>query len=646
MPAPRVVRPSADFFTDLDGRPSQALLDLEAYLGDQWMRMEQARRDQVDEKYAAWQRDYDGEPRVRERTIPWPGASNYVVQVSRMFIDTFVARTLNIIFATRPLYTLDFLPEEVREATQKYINKKALAEWKHYNLCHDMLFRGAKNGTVIQKTTYVVEEEYDVIPSDDESSHTEELVTTYDGPSTTVIPFEDFYIYPITCNRIEDAEILAHRVRMVEEVAVRRALDNGWPISSDEIRAACVLPQDIKRDQEQAQAGVSDQWLREFTLIEMHLKYDLNRNGKYYRIIALFEPTTRRIFDLYYHPYPRNLNIFRDYRPLPREDFFFGDSWVKVLAQTQDEASTIHNDRRNASFIMNCPLFKRKRGAMVPNPSSTWYPGKVWDLENMDDFEIIPLKGNYNDMLAEENHDLMLAERLVGLGALQQGNASGMMGKRGIYNAAGTLAVISESNQRQDTNIRDVREVLGDIAKKCFTLQSMYNPNDPMIDAYPAQQAQQIRQGLSMIGPDLLRSSYFEIKPSDAGANSETHKASMMQLAQVVGSYSAAIPQYAQQLRMLKDPVLAQILAETIKMQRIMTIKLLRAFGDYDTETWLPDIEGAFRAGQTGMAEGQPTSGGPQGVPPDIPTGPSNGTGSAEIQQLLARNANLLRPNA
>jgi|SRR5688572_3706287 len=642
MPAPRVVRPPAEFF-DSDRR-----LFLEDYLLEQWKRAEDARREQVDEKYRAWQREYDGVPRVQERVLPWPGASNYVVQVCRMFVDTYVARTLNIIFATRPLYTLDFLPSDIKDSTQKYLNKKALTEWKHYDLTKGMLQRGTKNGTVVTKTTYIVEQEYDVnVSQEDESSFSEDLVTTYDGPKTENIAFEDFYIYPITCNRLEDAEIIFHRIRLVEEAAVRRAFDNGWPITEDEIRSSCKVPLDIKRDEEQSRAGVSDPWLRELQLIECHLKFDLMADGKHYKIIALIDPVTGRLFDLYYHPYYRNLQIFRDYRPCPKEDFFFGDSWVQILSQTQDEASSIHNDRRNASYIMNSPIFKRKRNAMVPNPSTTWYPGKVWDLENMDDFEIVPLHGNYNDMLGEENHDLMLAERTIGLGALQQGNASGMMGKRGIYNAAGTLAVISESNQRQDTNIRDVREVLGDIAKKCYILQAVYGANDPSIDAYPPQVAAQIRQGLAMISPDMLKNSYFEIKPSDAGANSEVAKANMMQIAQIIGQYGANVPAMAQQvMTMSKNPQMVQILLQTIRMQKWMAGQLLRAFNEYDAESYLPDIERILSGASSPTGQGQTTSGGPEEFLSQVSSGASNGIDRASIQQNLASIANIPIPNA
>jgi hypothetical protein len=389
---PKVVRPEPEFFE------SDRFEELQQFLIDHWERAVLARQEQVDEKYRNWQRNYEAIPAVHRRTLPWPGASNFVVPLTRMFIDTFVARTLNIVFATRPLYTLDFLPREVKESTEEYLNRKAVYDWEHYLLTRELLQRGAKNGTVVTKTPWVVDEEYDVSMNDADQME-EELITVYSGPKTTAIPFEDFYLYPITVNRLEEATILFHRIRFVEEEAKRRALK--WNVSDTEIDAALEMPTDIKRDQVQADSGVQDPWLKELHLVECHLRFPLtNDANKYYNVIALLEPRTKKLFDVYYNPYPRNLRIFQDYRPSPREDFFYGESWCQILQQSQEEASTIHNDRRNNSYIANAPIFKRRSSSLLPNPSTSWYPGKVWDLEDMADFEVVMLGRNYNDMLA------------------------------------------------------------------------------------------------------------------------------------------------------------------------------------------------------------------------------------------------------
>jgi hypothetical protein len=636
LPAPKVIRPNNEFFE------SEIFDQLQTFIADHWDRADQARATQVDEHYSKWQKQYEGVPASARRLLPWPGASNFVVQLSRMFIDTFVARTLNIVFATRPLYTIDFLPSETAEAVAKYINRKALYEWQHYELGKGMLIRGAKNGTVVTKTPYVVENEIDVVSGTDGETHSEQTITTYDGPKSTLIPFEDFALYPVTVNKLEEATILFHRLRMVEEEAEWRLYkwaETNTRLTEEVIKSVleqATMPSDVKRTEEQAQAGVTDAHLKELHLVECHLKYPItNDRSRYYQIIALLEPKTRKILDLYYNPYPKNLRIFQDYRPAPREDFFYGESWCQILEQAQEEASTIHNDRRNNSYIANAPVFKRRSGSLLPNPSTNWYPGKVFDLEDMADFEIVMAGRNYNDMLAEENHILMLAERLVGIGAVMQGNAAGMMGKRGIYNAAGTLAVLSESNQRQDTNIRDIRQVLGAVGRLSYMLQREYGANDPVIDMFPADIAARIREGLARSTPNLLANSYFEIKPSNAGANSEVEKANLLQMASVVGQYGAAVPQMARMLLEMgqntQNPMYG-LLLKTAQMQKWMAGKLIRAMGEFDTDGLLPDLARAFGAGDAGSSP-QP---GAEGAPPALLGGGTPTPDGSSLQQMLA----------
>jgi hypothetical protein len=629
MPAPKVVRPSAEFFD------SDRFKELEQYLKDHWERAKQSREEQVDHHHARWQRNYEAVPAEKKRTTPWPGASNFVVTLIRMYVDTFVARTLNIIFATRPLFNLGFIASGgAREATEIYLHRKAIHDWNFYELTRNMLQRGAKNGTAVIKTIYEVTNEIDV-----QDEGVEEIITTYNGPRTQTIPYDDFYIYPITAETLDKAVIKFHRVRFVEEEAREKMAD--WGVDEEFLNSSLEMPQDVKRSQEQEDAGVYDPWLKEMHVIECHTKFALSTGGVRYNIIGLLEAKNGKLLDVYYHPYVRNTEIFNEYKPLPREDLFFGESWAQLLMQAQEEASTIHNDRRNNSYIANAPIFKRKSGSLLPNPSTNWYPGKVWDLESMDDFEIVMVGRNYNDMLAEENHVFMLAERIIGIGAVQQGNASGMMGKRGIYNASGTLAVLSESNQRQDTNIRDARQVLGAIGRTAFILQAKYGTDDEAIGMFPDKMQTEIREGLAAIDPARLSRAFFEIKASDAGANKEVHKANVLQMAQIIGQYGQMIPQLTTSILSTENPVLRQLMIEISEMHHKMAKQVLREFDNYDQSEFLPDIAAALNSGAT------PGGGAPQG-PPTNPgilqrggTGPTN---PVAARQTLEAITSLPRP--
>src|SRR5260370_636221 len=268
---------------------------------------------------------------------------------------------------------------------------------------------------------------------------------------------------------------------------------------------------------------------------EWHFRWDVG--GKYYNLIGVIIPRINELVDLYFNPYPRNLEVFTEYKPFPKEDFFYGESMCELLAQCQEEGSTIHNDRRNNAFIANAPVFKRRSGSLLPNPSTNWYPGKVFDLEAMDDFELVQVGRNFENTLEEEAAVIQYAERLSVIGDVMQGMGSGQMGKKGMYNTGGTLAALSEGNQRQDTNIRDFRMVLGSIGRTCFALQSFYGKTDPSIATFPTEVQAQIRQALEMTTPAHLTNSTFKVNASSAGVNNEVSRANLLQMASILGQY-------------------------------------------------------------------------------------------------------------
>lgn len=595
--------------------------ELEEYLIRHWDRAFQSRSDQVDGKYERWSKNYRGEPAEKERSFPWPKSSNMVVKLNRMFIDTFMTRTLTIMFSTRPLLHVQGFPAEIRENVEYYLNHKAYYEWKYRAMAKEMLSLGNKNGTWVSKTTYVEDKEWVV------NGRGEKEVIKYAGPLNITIPFEDFYVYPITAPNLERVLIKMHRIRFsYEEIRSKinrwRAMKDDGTLDvfdMDELKGWLTKPDDAKRSSQQANSGIVDDQLEELQAVECHLKYPL-ANDKDYSLVATLSIAARKMVDLYHNPYPLNANTFNAYVPFPQEDLFYGESMCQILDQSQEEVSVIHNDRRNNSMLANTVCFKRRNGSNIPNPSSNWYPGKVWDLEDMTDLDVMQIGRNFNDMIAEENFSIQFAERLLGIGPPMQGSAVGGVGKGGIYNTQGLLGVLSEGNQRQDSNIADAREVIGEIGRVNYLLQAAYGSDDPTVDLFPDEIAKAVRQALKEVAPDVILRSKMTVRSSDSSMNKETRKASLLQLAQVLGQYGTTVSQMAVQLiNPQLNPVLKGTLMSVIRMHKWMAATLLRAYDEYDTQEVIPDVERLLAGGGVpeGAEPGQETVGpamGPAGV--------------------------------
>ena len=258
---PEIIRPDSSW-----GPEKQE--ELQKYLLEHWRRAEQVRAGQVMDDYVRWDKNYNGVPREKTRNTPWPRSSNIVVKLIRIFVDTFVARSLNIIFATRPLYTVSGFDRELKDALENYLNRKALMEWGHYTLLRDMLLRGNKNGTCVVKTLW--EENNSWVKGED---RTDTKVTNFLGPKSRIIPFEDFMVYPVTVNYLEDALLKMHRVRYVEELVRRKA--QNWLVDYESLKSSLQQPSDVKSEQARNDAGLYDPWLRELHIVECHLEWAL-----------------------------------------------------------------------------------------------------------------------------------------------------------------------------------------------------------------------------------------------------------------------------------------------------------------------------------------------------------------------------------
>lgn len=549
------------------------------------------------------------------RSTPWPGASNLVVPLIRIHADTFAARVLGMIFGTHSLVVAKGYPTEYAEPLEKYLNFKAVYQWKAYQFAKNWMNTGLKSGTSICRASWVEDKSISIMPGEDGASYSEEEVIHYLGPRYSITPFEDHFVYPVTAVNAEEVRIWFTRLRFLAE-EVRDNCESGrwdWPWETDErgekkgLKGLLRIPNDAKRTSEQESAGVRDALLEELHVIECQLRYPIYNNGKLYDITALYCPDLNDFIDLYFNPFPRNMRTHHEYRPAMRDGIWYGESWAEILETFQEEVSTIHNDRRNNSYLANTPMFKKKNGSMQPSVSSRWYPGKVWGVDAMDDLEIILLGRNYSDMLGEENFTMQLAERVTGMNAAMQGQSQGAMGKRGVYSSQGTMAILSESNDRQGIAIKDFRESMSAALKTGFVLQSKFGANDGSLEYFPKEDREAIQAALEYAkqSEERLHLCPFDIRTSTARMNQEVERQNLMQMMGTLQQYYGVVQQYGQ---MLLDPNLnpgLRVLVNDIVVgHKKMAKRLLRAFDEIDPEGMLPDVAAAIESVIPGGSRG------------------------------------------
>lgn len=588
--------------------------EIAGFLLDTFKNSVTARKNQIEDKYARWQRNYAAEPVEKIKTSPFYRASNFMPRLIAMHSDILVARILNVMFSTRPFWILKHpailaLDHDLTDVLQEWINYISDTQIELFPVMDSLIRRAIKDGTTIAKTIWFSDETYAGAVAPDNADGWTSNAVTEEGVEIKAVPFEDFWPYPVTANNLSEVQVKFHRIRMTKyDVNARRG---RW--SKEGIDVLLNNPADSTSEAAR-QARSQDSGIQltkdvdfPYHVIEAWFCYRLP-NGKTYRLAAVFNPFIQgedALLRLYFNPSSKGLDPFTDFRPGPREDLFYGYAAPEVLEQFQEEQAQIHNARRDASVIQNVPGWKKRRYAETPDPSSEWYPGCTMTLDNMEDLMPLQFNVTYNSMLPEEQFVMELAERSLGISAAQQAFGSGQQGKRGTYNTGGTLALLTEGNRRLDIYIKRLRYPCHQVARRIYH-NYRDNVDEKTLDVF-GKKADSIRKILRSDLPMAANGIFFDLACSDAGINREVDRQNMLLLANTLGGYYRQIWEAVATVTQIPDGHPAkEALLFVLDGAKDMVRRILFTFDVPDRDRLVPDLRAILEGRAKSDAEGEP----------------------------------------
>lgn len=603
---------------EVQGQHKAAQLKIVTYLLDAFQKAVTGRSQQIEGKYERWLKNYEAIPAQKVRATPFPNASNFMPQLCRMHCDILTARTLGILYGTRPFWRpttfLSNVPAEMMNALAAWMQYTTFNRMQMYPTVDGIFQDGFKTGTVTSKLWWDERTMYNVTGKDSAGNVQTSSVKEADQRMDN-IAFEDFFPFPVTAKRLEFVEIKFQRLRLTEQDVKFRQASGIWN------KEACELL--LKGKEATGGSNASQTMLQEagialtpdigqpFTAVEAHFNYQLEAGKKFPLIMVFnpkFGPTAESILRFYYKPGSNPFDHdFVDFRFLPRNDMYWGDSIPQLLEDSQEEQAQIHNARRDANMIANVPAWKKKRYADVANPSTEWYPGKTFEVDNMDDIMPLEFGGNYNSMVDEEQFVLTLSERYTGVTQAMQGMGAGVNGKKGSYASQGTLAMIAEGNRRIDLYIKRLRKPFDMIGKKIYT--SYRDFGDPNDLKQWGPNAELLAQAFAKDSTLAGGNTFFELSASDAGANRETDRSGLLLMANTMSSYYHELVQAAQTISSAPPgSPFQQVMLEVMDGARDLANRLLFVFDIGDRDKLLPDLRKL-------LPNAQPSGGGSQPGP-------------------------------
>ena len=615
--------------------------DLANLLVDKFRKSQQSRAEQIESHYQRWIDNYNAKPREAVRTIPFYRASNFVPPLARMHTDILTARTVGLFVSAKPFWKVTSkrhnFPSEYWQDLNEFLEVKCWYDIGLFNPLYLGIHGAFRTGTQVFKGPWTYRDFCLVGGMDDAGRAPRIEMKEFEELRIQPVSFEDFWVYPVTVTEEEDVQIKFHRLRMTKEEVVRRQGKLWEKGACEELLRAPENTEGPQQDQKARDAGISltQDVIRPYTAIEAWLEFPFDP-GKNIRICVTFNPKSagrKALLRGVFNAYSTGIDPFIKMCLIPREGNWYGYSIPHLVEQAQEEKAQIHNSRRDASTVGNIPSWKKKKGVDVPNPSAEWYPGKVFELEDMGDLEFMGTQTSYNHMMEEEKEVDHEAEQVTGVSPPMQGFGAGFLqGKRGIYNSGGTLALLAEGNRRLDIYVKLARDPMHRLGNLIYQSYRDFSNLDQELEPWDPAKQKRLRELFAVKQVPGKKSLYFEIGASDASANREVDRTSLLLMSNTMAAYYQRVIEAAGMVaQMPAQHPLRPLVLEVLSGARDLANRLLFAFDIGDRDRLLPDAAKVLGGGQPGQPGAPNASSMPQ------PEGDVSIGQLQDVSQLLAQ---------
>jgi hypothetical protein len=572
------------------------------------------------DKVTKWNAAYEARPAEEQRQFPFQNASNLIIPIIAIHTDTLHAQLMAAIFKTKPIVATKIFgaPNKgldlFKEAYQEFMDYITLEpeELDLYRVYNESFKGCIKNGTVTFKVPWekIIRDFY--VPGGDGTGAITDFIpeTVFEGPRPEKIPFTGFY-FPTSAKSIEEMDFKAHK-----KVMTRYELEErGFRGVYDKKKLEAVLkspdrttPEEHVKEQ-QSKVGIEQQpsdFNQEWDIYECHLRYHFEGESVSPRMIVTFHENSKTVLRVMYDNF--RMDWFVGARLLARDDLYPGYGYAETLFQFQEGASETYNGFRDNQTVANTRVWRVNPDSKL-NEGYRIYPSAKLPAEKD---EIEPLAhGDLNPINIDDLRLLLdLAERRSGVSPPQQGYGAGtMQGRKGVYSAMGTLALIQEGNSRKDLTISDMRDAHTRLMRLVtrlygeFGIDSKFHKDKRL--AKFGEKGQIIAAAIRAIISGQIA---LPVYASTASVNREVEKQNDLMLTQVMDRHYGMISQLLGSIQgPMTPPNVKEYLTAVIHASNTLMRTLLRNFGHDDVDILVPEPKEAPSA-----VPGAPQQGGGQ----------------------------------
>ncbi len=425
-------------------------------------------------KVPEWRRLASGKPREENKSWPFENCSNLVHPIIGESSDELSARVLQLIWAVAPIIRYSYFMQAQDSNAAHHNTKKSrvLEQFIDYvgyepreldlyrveNLWfHDSTDIGtAWVCAAPEKRVEAVHIGYDDVGK---RNKFEESVL-YEGPKVLNLRDEDV-LYDPDANTPEDSVFMARRISLNRRDLQERVFFGHYKKSEVEKilgKPDRYGPGEVRK-RENSRKGVvatEDRILAEWEIHECYFYWYVGK--KKYRLFSWFHKETKTMLNQVFNFIPENQIPLVRTRLSLGEHGMNGRGFADMGSYFQDEISTAKNQRNDATTWMMLGLNRLSPQNRNIDKNMKVFPGATLPFNN-GEFEHYNVGNVDAGQLSMANEQAMIqqARERFGVGPPVGGAGAGTTNKKGQYGSMGTMAVLQESNSRNNHRTSDFR---------------------------------------------------------------------------------------------------------------------------------------------------------------------------------------------
>ena len=601
---------------------------LASYLDERIRELKNGMQELHEQKVVKWAMAYEARPREAVRQFPFQNASNLIIPIIAIHTETLHAQIMAAIFRTKPLVQTKIFGEsrealdKEKEAYQEFMEYVAIEpqELDLYRVYNESFRECIKYGTVTIKVPWEKRVRDFYVPGGDGTGEVRDFIpeVVYEGPRPEKLPFTGFYIPP-SAKSLEDADIKCHRKVMSKFELLERKFRNVY----DEEAVERILtspdrtsPEQKQKEQETTLGAktVQNLYTQEWDVWECHVSWRYEDETFAPRMIVTYHPKSRTILRVAYDNF--RSEWFVGARLAARDDMYFGYGFAEILGAFQEGASETYNGFRDNQTVANTRVWRVSPDSKL-NVGYRIYPSCTLAAEEGE------VEAIAHGELSQINIDdlrllLELAERRSGVSPPQQGYGAGTMsGRRGVYTAMGTLALIQEGNSRKDLNVSDMRDSHTRLMRLVTRLYGEFGRESEFHSARLARFGEEKAILIKKAMDDILAGKIaLPVYASTASVNREVEKQNDLMLSQIMTRHYQMVSQLIGAVQgVMTPPDVKAYLTDVIKASNALMKTILRNFGHDDIDVLVPEPKVSPQGGQPGGIQRPALPGSPQNPP-------------------------------